>query len=113
MHYTPKTVSAEDPVYTHIYHVRSRFADNALMAGSGNAWFPDHALGAGCARWAVQSARAFGDEFVAVIGCKANYQIARSRPKAGVNGAGHRFCFETYQVIEERTYARACTSIAD
>jgi hypothetical protein len=25
------------------------------------------------------------------------------RPKAGVNGAGHRFCFETYQVIEERT----------
>ena len=77
MHYTPKTVSAEDPVYTHIYHVRSRFADNALMAGSGNAWFPDHALGAGCARWAVQSARAFGDEFVAVIGCKANYQIAQ------------------------------------
>ena len=39
--------------------------------------------------------------------------IARSRPKAGVNGAGHRFCFEIYQVIEERTYARACTSIAD
>jgi hypothetical protein len=37
----------------------------------------------------------------------------RSRPKAGVNGAGRRFCFETYQVIEERTYARACTSIAD
>ena len=36
-----------------------------------------------------------------------------SRPKTGVNGAGHRFCFETYQVIEERTYARACTSIAD
>jgi hypothetical protein len=77
VHYTPKTVSAEDPVYTRIYHVRSRFADNALMAGSGNAWFPDHALGAGCARWAVQSARAFGDEFVAVIGCKANYQIAK------------------------------------
>ena len=36
-----------------------------------------------------------------------------SRPKAGVNGAGHRFCFETYQVIEERTYARACSSITD
>ena len=41
------------------------------------------------------------------------YVWLRSRPKAGVNGAGHRFCFETYQVIEERTYARACTSIAD
>ncbi|MEY8017451.1 transposase [Mycobacterium servetii] len=36
-----------------------------------------------------------------------------SRPETGVNGAGRRFCFETYQVIEERTYARACTSIAD
>lgn len=40
-------------------------------------------------------------------------EFAGSRPKAGVNGAGHRFCFETYQVIEERTYARACTSITD
>src|SRR6516162_6805752 len=37
----------------------------------------------------------------------------RSRPETGVNGAGRRFCFETYQVIEERTYARACSSIAD
>ena len=36
-----------------------------------------------------------------------------SRPEIGVNGAGRRFCFETYQVIEERTYARACSSIAD
>ncbi|MDO2361281.1 hypothetical protein, partial [Mycobacterium avium] len=36
-----------------------------------------------------------------------------SRPETGVNGAGRRFCFETYQVIEERTYARACSSIAD
>ncbi|WP_264002367.1 SDR family NAD(P)-dependent oxidoreductase [Mycolicibacter arupensis] len=36
-----------------------------------------------------------------------------SCPETGVNGAGRRFCFETYQVIEERTYARACTSIAD
>lgn len=40
-------------------------------------------------------------------------QRLRSRPETGVNGAGRRFCFETYQVIEERTYARACTSIAD
>jgi hypothetical protein len=39
--------------------------------------------------------------------------VIGSRPKAGVNGAGHRFCFETYQVVEERTYARACTSITD
>ena len=51
VHYTPRTVSAEDP-HT-LDHVRGRFADNALMAGGGNAWFPDHALGAGRAGWAV------------------------------------------------------------
>ncbi len=38
---------------------------------------------------------------------------ARSRPKAGVKGAGRRFCFETAKSSKERTYARACTSIAD
>ena len=73
VHYTPRTVSAEDP-HT-LDHVRGRFADNALMAGGGNAWFPDHALGAGCAGWAVPSGRALVDEFVAVIGCRANYRI--------------------------------------
>ncbi|WP_208618353.1 hypothetical protein, partial [Mycobacterium nebraskense] len=28
--------------------------------------------------------------------------VNRSCPETGVNGAGRRFCFETYQVIEER-----------
>ena len=73
VHYTPRTVSAEDP-HT-LDHIRGRFADNALMAGGGNAWFPDHALGAGCAGWAVPSVRAFVDEFLAVIGCRANCRI--------------------------------------
>jgi hypothetical protein len=31
------------------------------MAGSNNPWFPDKALDAGCARWAVQPVRAFVD----------------------------------------------------
>jgi hypothetical protein len=43
--------------------LRSRnFASNALMKGQRNVWFPDHALGAGCAKWAIDSARAFADE---------------------------------------------------
>jgi hypothetical protein len=74
VHYRPRTVSPEDP-YKLIDHVRGRFADNLFMTGSRNTWFPDHALGAGCAGWAVHAARAFVDEFVAVIGCRANYQI--------------------------------------
>ena len=53
----------------------TRQGDFGLMAGGGNAWFPDHALGAGCAGWAVPSVRALVDEFVAVIGCRANYRI--------------------------------------
>ena len=35
---------------------------------------PDRALGAGCARWAVQTVRAFVDEFVAAMGCRADYR---------------------------------------
>ena len=31
------------------------------------------ALGAGCARWAAQTVRAFVDEFVAAMGCRADY----------------------------------------
>jgi hypothetical protein len=31
--------------------VKGKFAQNALMAGMGNPWFPDKCLGAGCARW--------------------------------------------------------------
>ncbi|MEU0883348.1 hypothetical protein ABZ345_32480 [Lentzea sp. NPDC005914] len=53
-----------------------RFPDNRLMAGSGNAWFPDHALGAGCAAWAWRSARALVDQFAAVIALSLNYQLA-------------------------------------
>src|SRR5215207_764623 len=45
--------------------LRSRnFESNALMKGQGNVWFPDHALGAGCAKWAIDSARAFADEWM-------------------------------------------------
>jgi len=45
--------------------VRSRnFASNALMKGQRNVWFPDHALRAGCATWAIDSARAFADEWM-------------------------------------------------
>ncbi len=31
-------------------------------------------LGAGCASWAVQTVRAFVDEFVAAVGCAARYR---------------------------------------
>lgn len=42
----------------------NRFESNALMKGQGNVWFPDHALGAGCAKCSIDSARAFADEWM-------------------------------------------------
>jgi hypothetical protein len=46
------------------------------MAGAGNSYFPDHALGAGCAHWAHTAAVNFVDRFAAVLGLTLNYQIA-------------------------------------
>ena len=47
VHYRPRGLSDANP-HNVIDHVRRRFPDNALMASSNNAWFSDHALGAGC-----------------------------------------------------------------
>lgn len=48
IHFRPESVAA-DVDHRFTKSLRGRFADNALMSGSGNAWWPDHALGAGCA----------------------------------------------------------------
>jgi hypothetical protein len=45
------------------------------MKDSGNAWFPDEALGAGCSTWAVKTVRAFADEFVNALGVTLNFQL--------------------------------------
>ena len=47
---------------------------NALMQGAANPWFPEHALGAGCAAWSVRTVREFVDEFVDTVGCGADYR---------------------------------------
>jgi len=54
-----------------------KFAPNALMAGSGNPYFPDHFFGAGLAEWAHTSAQAFVDCFTADLGLTLNYQWVR------------------------------------
>lgn len=54
--------------------LKSRFPSNSLMSGSGNAYFPDKCLGAGCAHWACLSMRAFADAFFEKLTVKPNYQ---------------------------------------
>jgi hypothetical protein len=74
VHYRPQSFSADDPDLR-IEDARARIVpENALMAGTTNLWFPDKALGAGCASWAVRTVREFVDEFVAAVGCWADYR---------------------------------------
>ena len=71
-HYRPEQVSAawEHPMNA----LRGRFPENRLMSGSGNAWWPDHCLGAGCVAWAASSAERFANHICAAVGISPNYQ---------------------------------------
>ncbi|MET8140808.1 hypothetical protein ABZU32_10905 [Sphaerisporangium sp. NPDC005288] len=77
VHYRPEFVGND---LTHrlgkSLEASNRFAENELMKGSGNPWFPDRALGAGCADWAWRSARALTDEFARRMQLTLNYQAA-------------------------------------
>jgi hypothetical protein len=76
VHYRPQDVghSLKPPKW--VGGLVNRFPGNRLMTGSGNPWFPDIALGAGCAEWAWRSARALTDKLAATIGLELNYQVA-------------------------------------
>ena len=54
--------------------LRKQFPDNVLMNGSGNPYYPDKCLGAGCATWAVASATAFADLVFESLNIRPNYQ---------------------------------------
>lgn len=72
-HYQPEDLSAEDSHRVE-QALRGKFEDNALMAGSGNSWWTDHALGHGCADWAHRAVRAFTDRVSDDIGIQPNYR---------------------------------------
>jgi hypothetical protein len=73
MHFTPQSLAEDDP---HALGdvMQKRFKPNPLMAQSGNPYFPDKCLGAGCAAWAFRSAKMYSDEFYNRIGVTPNYQ---------------------------------------
>ncbi len=54
--------------------LQNKFPLNALMAGAGNPFFPDHLLGAGCANWAAASALALADAFAQAVDLHPNYK---------------------------------------
>lgn len=72
IHFRPESVAA-DVDHNFTKRLRGKFDDNALMAGSENAWWPDHALGGGCAMWAFHSARAIADTICDRLRIQPNY----------------------------------------
>jgi hypothetical protein len=59
--------------------LKGKFAQNALMAGSGNPWFPDKCLGAGCAQWSWKTSLALADEWTKRLGIPRPYQADNDR----------------------------------
>jgi hypothetical protein len=52
--------------------LKGRFPENPRIS-AGNPWYPDRALGAGCATWAVSSTRAFAKAFCERVSLKVPY----------------------------------------
>jgi hypothetical protein len=73
VHYKSESVTAEVE-HRFTKALRGKFLDNRLMAGSGNPWWPDHALGAGCAQWAFDSAKALADVVADALQITPNYR---------------------------------------
>ena len=74
VHFRPEDRSSDFEAHAMEKRLRGRFPDNALMAGSGNPWWPDHALGHGVAVWAHRSIKALADHVSDAIGIDPNYR---------------------------------------
>lgn len=73
-HYRPASVSVKDPHPLDAMLV-GRFPANTLLgAAPVGKFYPEHALGAGCAQWSVASVVAFADHFAQELGLNLNYQ---------------------------------------
>lgn len=59
--------------------LRGKFAESALFASGGNAFFPDKCLGHGCAEWSVTTALAFAEDFCKRIGLPRPLEAYRDR----------------------------------
>jgi len=84
VHYEPETIfnfsgDDENRGAEHKFEkkLRGRFEPNRLT-GPGNPFYPDKVLGAGCARWAIESAVAFADSFFDKLGIPSMHGDVRT-----------------------------------
>lgn len=74
VHARPKSRVHGEPDTKHDHGLAKRFKSNRLMENAGsNPWYPDKCLGAGCARWAAESAKRLADEWAVQLGLQAFY----------------------------------------
>lgn len=73
VHYKPETAYG-DVRHTLEDKLKDKFEDNALVTSPSSNWWPDRALGAGCAKWAHESAKAFTDEVSKRLIIEPNYK---------------------------------------
>jgi hypothetical protein len=74
LHYRPENVSVADEAHAMEQRLGGKFDDNAFMSGSGNPWWPDHALGHGAAVWANRAVKALADHVSDALGIDPNYR---------------------------------------
>jgi hypothetical protein len=84
VHFEPKTWIHEvgeeraDEQMEHLEkRLRDKFSESAFATGTAGPFFPAHALGFGCAHWALHSALAFSDRFFAILNIAPNYEPFR------------------------------------
>ncbi|ABD10271.1 hypothetical protein ThrDRAFT_01695 [Frankia casuarinae] len=81
-HYKPQSLGDDDVHYlTKKLQGGDRFQLNPLVS-SGNPYFPDKALGHGCADWAWRSCKQLADEFSDALGIMPNYRRAVLSPES-------------------------------
>ncbi len=82
VHFRPQDLSPEDPDKMEL-RLKGRFADNKIMVGSGNPWWPNQCLGWGCARWSLQAVTAVADHLVLTTGVEPAYVRFRAENQLG------------------------------
>lgn len=82
IHYEPEWIKADsiraagDKPHKLEGRLRGRFTENPLTS-KGSPFYPDKALGHGCAEWAVNTALAYSDAAHAALGLKPIYDAMR------------------------------------
>jgi hypothetical protein len=78
VHYRPKDGYTAKQARSLEGQLKGRFEPNPIQGNITRAWWPEHALGSGCAIWAHQSAAALAGHVSAALGIAPDYARHKS-----------------------------------